>query len=242
MIRGIYSAASGMTMNMQVVDVLAHNLANIATSGYKRKEPVTEAFGDLVVEMANQELGTTGTGVRISEIGRDERAGNLRHTGSPFDLGLTTAGQYFVAERKDKTRILTRDGAFLKNDQGELMTGAGELVLDSDRQPLFIKENIRNIKIREDGTIIGAEGEIGRILVVAPTPNQLLGFPLAVGELIQAEGASMRQGFLESSNVNVVAEMVALVEANRLFGMQQKVVSAHDQMLQKAANDLGRIQ
>lgn len=236
-----------MAMNMQVVDVLAHNLANAATTGYKRREPVMQSFGDVLVELtgggaATGSTGTTGTGVRLAEIARNEKAGALRKTDGRLDVALPIGGQYFVTQRADGTRLFTRDGQFYVNQQRQLVTGTGEVVLGADLGDITFRDEFRDIKIREDGTIVTNEGEVGRLLVVAPSPNQLLGFPQAAGLLTPAEGATVRQGYLESSNVNIVTEMVSLVEANRSFGFEQKIVSAHDQMLQKAANDVGRVQ
>lgn len=236
-----------MTMNMQVVDVLAHNLANAATTGYKRREPVMQSFGDVLVELAggagvSGEVGATGTGVRLAEIARNEQAGALRKTDGKLDVALPVAGQYFVIQRADGTRLFTRDGQFYLNERRQLVTASGERVLGTDLGPITLRDEFRDIKFREDGTIVTNEGEVGRLLVVAPSPNQLLGFPQAAGRLTPAEGAVLRQGYLESSNVNIVTEMVSLLEANRAFGFEQKIVSAHDQMLQKAANDVGRVQ
>ena len=75
-----------------------------------------------------------------------------------------------------------------------------------------------------------------------PSVAQMTGFPVAVGALLPAEGGRLQQGYLESSNVNIVTEMMGLVEANRHFGLGQKLVTVHDQLLQKASNDLGRTQ
>ncbi|MBM3268365.1 MAG: flagellar hook-basal body protein [Candidatus Sericytochromatia bacterium] len=247
MLRGIYNAASGMTLNMQVVDVLAHNLANANTSGYKRRQPVMKSFGDILVDLTGEPdrshpVGTTGTGVHMDEIARIERMGPLRRTGNTFDVALATPGHYFVVQRQDGTRLFTRDGQFYRNDRGQIVTGAGEAVLGADLGPLSLRDDARDIKIQPDGTILANETELGRLLVVAPTRDQLRAYPAARLPLQQAEAVEVRQGYLESSNVEIVTEMVSLIEANRSFGFEQKIVSAHDQMLQKAANDLGRLQ
>ncbi|MBI6546482.1 MAG: flagellar hook-basal body protein, partial [Cyanobacteria bacterium NC_groundwater_1444_Ag_S-0.65um_54_12] len=215
MIRGIYAAASGMVLQMQTVDVLAHNLANAATNGYKRREAVAESFGDLVVDILDsvpEADNKTGAGVRLAEVGRDERSGNLRPTGNPLDLGLISEGHYFVTQRRDGTRLLTRDGQFYLDDQLHLVTAQRAYVLDAAGNPLVLKEDLRNIKIREDGTILGAEAEIGKLLVVALSPAQLPYFPLLAPNIPPAEKVVMKQGYLETSNVNIITELVSLVE------------------------------
>jgi flagellar basal-body rod protein FlgG len=244
MIRGIYTAASGMLFNMQQVEQISNNLANINTSGFKRKEIIGEAFGDLVQGYSDTQPKdpSSGTGVHVGQLARFESPGQLRQTKSPLDLAITTEGHYLVARTPNGQDVLTRDGQLFKDQNNRLVTSLGGVVLDANRRPITITGDLKNLKIREDGTIFEGEAEIASILVVSPSQEQLQSFPNAVAPLRRAEGFSMKQGFLESSNVNVISEMVGLMTANRMFGMEQKIVSAHDQMLQKAANDLGRAQ
>ncbi|MBU6430289.1 MAG: flagellar basal-body rod protein FlgG, partial [Cyanobacteria bacterium REEB65] len=161
-------------------------------------------------------------------------------TGNTLDVGLQTPGQYFVIQQPDGTNLLTRDGEFYPSAQGDLVTSRGDQVLDDGQRPIHLPTNLQNIKIREDGTITQGGTEIAKILVVAPTQAELAQFPRATGALQPANGTQLRQGYLEASNVSAVTEMVSLIEASKLFNFEQKVVSAHDQMLQKATGEVGK--
>lgn len=243
MIRGIYAAASGMTFEQKAVDIVANNLANLNTTGYKREEPIAASFHDVLIEMANRTPGTDDTlpeGVQLAGTYRNEAPGDLRQTGNRLDLGLVNGGQFFVTRRPDGTQLLTRDGAFTRDQQGYLVTSDGAQVEAEGGGSISIPADMRNIKIHDDGTITNDGTVIDKILVVAPNQAELSQFPLAAGAQTPATGVSMRQGYLESSNVNAVTEMVRLIEASKIFAFEQKAVTAHDQMLQAATQQVGK--
>jgi len=244
-LRGIYTAASGMTFQMQQVDLIAANLANVNTNGYKRKELLGSSFGDLVVQFMDQAPGTeatVGTGVRADGIARFDTPGHLEQTDNRFNVALTGPG-YFLTRGSDGVEKLTRDGDFQVDKLNRLVTRYGELVLDTNRRPITLQGNLSTLKIDQRGNVAVNEAIQGSLMVVDPPKAALeTRFPVAPPGLTAMTNPQMQQGFLEHSNVNVVMEMVALMEANKTFGFDQKVVTAHDQILQKAANDLGRIQ
>ena len=243
MLRGIYSAASGMVFEQQTVDIIANNLANLNTTGYKRKEPVAASFKDVLVELMDQTPGTgdtIGTGVHIGQIAQDPTQGNLRQTNGPLDVAIADPGQYFVTQRSDGTNLITRDGEFYRNAAGDIVTSTGDNLLADNGQPIAVGSDIQNIKIREDGTITQNGNAIGKIMVVAPSQADLAQFPRLVTPLPPVASTNLRQGYLEASNVNAVTEMVSLLEASKLFNLEQKVVSAHDQLLQKSTQEIGK--
>ena len=244
MFRGVYTAATGMVFQMKQVDLIANNLANVETNGYKRKELLGTTFGDMVVQFAHQAPGTdssVGTGVKVDGVARFETPGNLVQTGSTFNLALAGPG-YFLVRSPDGTEKLTRDGDFQLDDRSRLITRAGDLVLDSGRRPIVLDGELRSIRVAENGQISVSDQPVANLMVVNPPPEALeTRFPLAPPGLQPVtNGITIRQGFLEHSNVNIVTEMVSLLSANRTYGFGQKIISANDQMLQKAANDLGR--
>jgi len=244
MLRGLYSAASGMNYQIQQVDLIANNLANVGTNGYKRKELLAASFGDVLIQLTEQAKGaeaSVGTGVRVDGVARFETPGNLVATGNRFNLAITGPG-YFVTRGADGVDKLTRDGDFQIDARSRLVTRNGEEVLDTARQPITLTGDLHGMRVADDGNINLGDTPVAQILVVNPPPEQLeTRFPIAERTLPRFGNAVMKQGFLEQSNVNVVTEMVSMLTANRAYGFGQKVISAHDQMLQKAANDLGRI-
>lgn len=244
MLRGIYSAASGMNFQMQQLDQIANNLANVETNGYKRKELIGSSFGDLLVQFMDQAPGTEntiGTGVKVDGVARFETPGNLVQTGNRFNFALTGPG-YFLTRGADGTEKLTRDGDFQLDSTGRLVTRSGDVVLDAGRRPIVLTGDLTAMRVAADGTVSVADQPVTQMMVVNPPEAALTSqFPVAPPGLAMAANAGVKQGFLEHSNVNVVTEMVAMMTANRAFGFGQKIISAHDQLLQKAANDLGRI-
>lgn len=244
MIRGIYAAASGMTFQMNQVDAIANNIANVETNGYKRSQLIPEAFGNLVVQMAggNAPPASLSEGVRSAELARFDTPGNVRATGNPLNLAITGPG-YFLVQQPSGRVVLTRDGDFNLDANQRLVTKAGDLVLDTRRRPLTIPGLTNQIEIQQDGTVV-SNGLVGaRIMVVAPTQAQLASFPVAPAGIAAAPPATVdvRQGFLEDSNVNVVTELVQLLEAEKLFNFDQKAVTTQDQELQKATSQLGQV-
>lgn len=243
MLRGIYTAASGMMYQMQAVDLIAHNLANVETNGYKREELIGSSFGDLVVQLMHQAPGTeatVGTGVKIDGVARFETPGNMIETGSRFNLALSGPG-YFLARGADNVEKLTRDGDFQIDSQNRLVNRAGDLVLNTSRRPMVLEGDLSLLKVSENGQVAVGDNPIGQIMVVDPPKSLDSHFPVAPAGLPPMSDPSIKQGFLEHSNVNVVEEMVSMLVASRAFGFGQKIISAHDQILQKAANDLGRM-
>lgn len=244
MLRGIYSAASGMNFQMQQVDLITSNLANVETNGYKRKELLGSSFGDLLVQFMDQAPGTEatiGTGVKVDGVARFETPGNLIQTGNRFNFAIAGSG-YFLTRSPDGTEKVTRDGDFQLDSVGRLVTRSGDLVLDGNRRAITLQGDLHTLRATEDGTLMVGDNPVTQLMVVDPPASVLeTQFPLAPPGLAKVAAPSVKHGFLEHSNVNVVTEMVAMMSANRAFGYGQKIISAHDQILQKAANDLGRI-
>lgn len=244
MLRGIYSAASGMTFQMEQINQIANNLANVDTNGFKRNELVASSFGDLLVQMTEHAPGTestVGTGVKIDGLARFETQGNLIHTGGRFNMAINGSG-YFMIRSADGTEKLTRDGDFQLDAEQRLMTRTGDLVLDTNRRPISLQGELSTLRVGENGSIYVGEVVQAQLMVTNPPTSVLESrFPAAPPGSLPMSNPKVEQGMLEHSNVNVVTEMVNMLTASRTFGFGQKVISAHDQTLQKAANDLGRM-
>jgi len=255
--QALYTASTGMTGQQTRIDVIANNLANMNTSGFKT---VQANFQDLVYQTLSAP-GTTApggttvpTGVEVglgTKVGSTDRLftqGSIVQTQNPLNLAISGNG-FFQVTLPDGTIGYTRDGSFQVNGQGQLMTANGYLV-----QPaITVPQNATGITIGADGTvsatIAGQQNaqQIGQLQLagfanpngLAPrgqnlfTATQASGTPLVATAGLQGLG-TLQQGYLEQSNVSLVDEMVALIDAERAYEAMSKVVSSGDQMLQMA--------
>ncbi len=258
MIRSLWISKTGMEAQQTALDAISNNLANTATNGYKRGHAV---FEDLIYQNlrqvgANSGEQTTlptglqiGLGVRPVAMARNFSQGNLQQTGSSYDMAVRGNG-FFQIQLPDGSTGYTRDGGFQLNSQGQLVTNGGYLV-----QPgINIPANALSVTVANDGlvsvTVPGqtAPQQVGQI--------QLAGFinPGGLdprGENLFAESASsgapqsgspgsnglgqLTQGSVETSNVNVVEELVSMIQTQRAYEINSKAVQTSDQMLQKLA-------
>jgi flagellar basal-body rod protein FlgG len=257
------TSASGMIAQQKMIDVIANNLANVNTTGFKRSRA---AFEDVLYEtlqgesLVNYQSNDTvapiqvGKGVRIANVLRYHQQGSVAMTGRPFDLAIEGDG-FFQIQRPDGTMAFTRDGSFTLSNNGALVTGAGYLV-----QPgVTVPGDAAEVTISPNGIVAirsgdaGAEPvEIGRLELVRfanPTGLESLGENLyretvASGQPQNGqpqEGGFGRivQGGLESSNVEIVVEMTDMIAAQRAYEINAKAIRATDDMMQ-ATSDLVR--
>ena len=244
------AAATGMLAQQLRIDTIANNLANVSTPGFKESRV---AFRDLLYRGPAAGSSTAagvavGTGATVSSGSRDERQGVLQSTGRPTDLAIEGEG-FFQVRRPDGTLAYTRAGNFQVDARGRLTTASGDLLvppisLPRDGEPTVDPDGAVAVT-RPDGT----RAQVGRIELVrfanptglAAVGDGLLvetassGAPTAAG----ASAGAIRQGFLEGSNVSLMTEMTALIEAQRAFGILSKIVTASDEM-HGMANSLKR--
>ncbi len=163
MIRGLYTGASGMVVQMHRLDAISNNLANVDLTGYKRDTAIAKAFPELLLRRMNDDgvytfplgsvdttpiVGRLGTGVELNEVYTVFTQGPLKQTDNPFDLALE--GQGFIAVATPQGERYTRNGSFLLSEQGYLVTKEGDLVL-GENGPLQLKKN--NFVIDQDGVV-----------------------------------------------------------------------------------------
>ena len=256
MINSLQIAKTGMTAQQTQLDVIAHNLANVATAGFKRG---TALFEDLIYQNLRQVGGNTadnaelptglhiGLGVRTVATARTYSQGNLQQTDNNLDVAINGNG-FFRIQLPDGSVAYTRDGSFKLNNQGQIVTNQGYLLVDSPTVP----ENARSLTIGKDGQItVLVPGQaqpqvIGQITLanfINPAGLEPMGQNLFMES--QASGApnegtpgaegfgQVMQGFLESSNVNVVQELVNMIQTQRAYELNSKAVTTSDQMLQR---------
>lgn len=250
MMKGIYTAATGMVYQMEALNEVAGNLANVNTSGYKRTELVAESFDGLVTRFAQPAQGAgglfdnrTGAGVMKSARARFDAQGPLQRTSNPLHLALTGPG-YFQTVNQRGLVAVTRNGDFRMDAEGYLAAQSGERVLGIDNQPIPLGAvATESMHIREDGTILSGAQVVGRIKVVGAGEADPVSFPLSNANApAVTEGFKVAQGYLENSNVSVISEMVNLINIGKAFNFGQKAITTQDNLLNKTVNDLGRIQ
>lgn len=261
-IRAMYSAASGMQVNEFQLDTIANNLANAGTTAFKKSRA---NFEDLfyqhlkipgIADAGGQYTGvgnSVGLGARVQSTQVDQQQGSLLDTKEPLDLSVVGQG-FFKVDDTSGNQLYTRAGNFTLNANGQV------ILASADRgRPLSpnisIPQGSKNISISSDGVITAllpgatTPSEIGRMtLTTFPNPQGLIqvgenlfmqslasGVPID-GTPAQNGVGQIRQGYLESSNVEPVREIVQLIRTQRNFEMNGQVLQASDQILQLVAN------
>ena len=256
MLRSLYTAATGMEAQQLKMDVIANNLANANTTGFKR---VRAEFQDLLSETVIQATAAgpqgggqpvplqVGLGVKTGSTTRSMGQGDMQNTQNPLDVAIEGAG-YFRVQRPNGTLAYTRAGNFRVDETGRLVTQHGELV----EPGIIVPPESTSLTIRPDGTVLvklasrQESTELGHLQLTTFTNSAALE---AIGHnLFQPTGASgqemimrpgeqgagtLAQGFLESANVKAVEEMIEMISTQRSYEMNSKVIQTADQMLQR---------
>lgn len=258
MMRALWIAKTGLDAQQTQMDVTTNNLANVSTTGFKRARAV---FEDLLYQTVRQPGAQSseqtqlpsglqlGTGVRATATERIHTQGNLQQTNNSKDVAIQGAG-FFQVQMPDGSNAYTRDGSFQTDVNGQLVTASGFLL-----QPaITIPPDARSITIGRDGTVsVSVNG--------SPTPTVVGNVQIAtffnpaglesLGENLYAETASsgaptantpgtggsglLNQGYIETSNVNVVEELVNMIQVQRAYEINSKAISTADQMLARLA-------
>lgn len=249
MIRGIYTSGSGMLAESLRTDVIANNLANASTTGYKKDVAVTKDFRSMLIMRINDgqdrvNIGSLGVGSMVDEVFTDQTPAGATPTGNALDLAIEGPG-YFAVQTPSGIRY-TRNGAFTRSSQGQLVTLEGYPVLGQGGAiNLGTPGDTETITVSEDGRVLLDNIETDRVRLVSFADSRGLlkeGTNLyTTTQQEQPASGIIRQGALEHSNVNVVAEMVNMIAGYRAYETNAKAVQSHDQLLEKAATEVGRI-
>jgi flagellar basal-body rod protein FlgG len=256
MIRSLYIAKTGLDAQQTQLDVIANNLANVSTSGFKRSRAVFEdMLYQTVREPGAQSTQQTqlpsglqiGTGARAVATTRIHTQGNLSQTGNALDIAINGDG-FFQIQQPDGTTAYTRDGSFHRDAQGQVVTSNGMPV-----QPaITIPATAQVVTIGQDGTVqVTTQGSatpatIGTIQLatfVNPAGLSSLGQNLYAETAASGTAAtgtpgtngtgSINQGYVETSNVNVAEELVNMIQTQRAYELNSKAITTSDQMLQR---------
>jgi len=254
MIRGWYIGASGMNAQQARLDAISNNLANVDTTGYKKDVAVSKSFPELLLRRMNDDgvyntyfgsadaapiIGKIGLGVETNEMYTILEQGSLKQTGSFQDMALNGEGFFTVLTPQGER--YTRNGNFMAGKEGYLETKEGYPVL-GENGPIFVQDI--SFIVNEDGIVYDDEQmqEIDRFKIVRFDNERYLkkqGSSLynsndISGSAHIAEGyerPGLIQGYIETSNVNVVNEMVSMIEVNRSYEANQKSIQAEDSMM-----------
>lgn len=260
MIRGLYTAASGMLAQQQKQALLTNNLANIHTPGYKADQGMLRAFPEMLIHAIrlenNQsyEIGNLHQGVFIEENVPVFVQGDLMETGVLNHMAIwdqNLEGKlFFTLEDENGNRFFTRSGLFTEDAAGQLVTPEGYLVLDDWNTPIQV--NGRSFTMNEKGNIIFSDGEEIRVgLTKINDPYQMIkqgnqiysynGDINGLEYVDDQENYKLLQGKLERSNVDPTQTMVDMMTALRLYEANQKMIQSLDRTLDKAVNEIGRV-
>jgi flagellar basal-body rod protein FlgG len=258
MIRSLYIAKTGLEAQQAQMDVTSNNLANVSTTGFKKSRAV---FEDLMYQNLRQPGAQStqqtqlpsglqvGTGVRTVATERLHTQGNLQQTGNNKDLAISGEG-FFQVQMADGTTAYTRDGSFQLDSQGQLVTASGYPV----QPPITIPANATSVTVGADGTVSVTQagstaptqvGQVQLAMFINPAgleskggnlyaETAASGTPNVVSPSTNGAG-TLAQGAVETSNVNVVEEMVNMIQTQRAYEINSKAVTTSDQMLQRIA-------
>ena len=233
---GLVESTETMLAQSRRLNQVSNNLANVDTTGYK-KEDVT--FWEMLYKTDHQRHRV---GKAIRDI-TDMQAGAMEKTGNALDFAI--GGNGFFSIQTEAGVRYTRAGEFTINNEGQLVTPAGHLVL-GDGGPIQI--NGRDVSVADDGNITvdgQAAGTLAIVTFAGPADLEKEGGhlfrPVDGAQQDAAEEFSIKQGYLEKSNVNTMKELTAMIDLNRAYQTQQKVVRSIDDMDDKAISRVGRL-
>ena len=254
MLDGFKSATQGMMAMSVKQDVIANNLANASTVGFRKEGLVISSFTDIMdreVEGMEQTSSETVSGHQLqTKTDLQHRSstylsqGALKETGSSFDLALDDNGKGMFTIKTSRGIEFSRSGKFRLNNEGFLVTPDGSQLMGHNGP---IKATGNEFKVSDDGTVSVDGKKVDQILVsiVEDTGDMKragsTAFQTGTPNVRASKDFRIKQGFLEMSNVNALQEMVGLMQVMRNFEANQKALSANDQRLQKAVSELGRV-
>jgi flagellar basal-body rod protein FlgG len=258
MIRSLWISKTGLDAQQTQMDVLANNLANVNTAGFKRSKAV---FEDLLYQNIRQPGAQSsqqtslptglqlGTGVKPAATARVFTQGNLQQTGNNLDIAINGSG-FFQLQLPDGSTGYTRDGSFRVDAQGQLVTSNGYALVPG----ITIPPNAQSVTIGQDGTVSISQAGSAAVTTVGTIQLSTFVNPAGLNSMGQniftetpASGTAtpgnpganghgtLSQGYIETSNVNVVEELVAMIQTQRAYEINSKAIQTSDQMLQRLA-------
>lgn len=250
MFRGLYIASSGMMLQRRKMETITNNITNADTTGFKKDSLISHTFDDVLIERINDsnvvaqttQVGPLNYGTQVDQIYTDFTVGNFEDTGSNTDLAIT--GNGFFALETPVGESYSRSGAFVLNSDGYLTDGSGNFLLGNEGR-IFVGSE--NFSVSENGDVYVGDQLVNTIRLVSFADTGTLrkegnNLYSALSNPVQvAENATIKQGSLETSNVDIAREMVDMMIVYRAYETNQKMVTMIDEINGKAVNDIGRL-
>ena len=247
--RGLYAAASSMMAQQTMQDILADNIANASTVGFKQTNITFRAMQAMILERQTDGqaggpiVGELGMGVTNDKTYTDWQLGPVTQTGNPLDASLGS-GQFFAVQTPRGERY-TRAGNFQLDGIGNLRTSSGQPVLDAGGQPIQVRGGQAQIDPRGNIVVNGQRVAQLKIVMINPVGLTRDGdstFAAATPNAVQpAAQPEVRPGTLEQSNVNGVRSMVEMITITRAFDMAHRALTTQDELLRHAAAEVGKV-
>lgn len=257
MVRGLYTAYTGMLNQQYKMDLISNNLANADTTGYKREGVTSKSFDtelaikvkDSSVGYMNQQIGKLNLGVKIGENYTDYSQGSYQNTENTYDLALDGNGFFnidFTNKAGQQSVKYTRDGNFTMDANGSLRTQDGDYVMGENGR-ITIPVNADSVTISKLGEIY-ADGQYVDTVKITDFENydylKKYGenlYDAVDGATEKQPSAVINQGYLEASNVNPVTEMVKMISLSRTYESNQKLIRSIDDELDRSVNQVGKL-
>lgn len=257
MLKGLYTAYTGMLNEQNRMDVLTNNLANSATTGFKKEGTTSQAFDKVLAykikdasESPNtpRHIGANTPGVKIGENYTDYSQGGFKNTNNKLDIALSGEGFFsleFTNKAGETSTKYSRDGSFTMNKEGFLVTKDGDYVLGTNGRIKL--DPLKDVVVNQDGSIYQEDKRIAQLEFTDFEDYNYLEhygenmFQPVEGTQTKAANIKAFSGYLEMSNVQVVSEMVAMITVTRAYESNQKLIQAYDSTLDTTVNQLGKL-
>ena len=256
MVKGLYTAYTGMINEQHRMDVLTNNLANASTVGFKKEGATSQSFDEVLAYKIKdttdpnwaRPLGDISLGVKIGENYTDYSQGSIRETGNTFDMAISGSGFFtvqFTNKKGEQSIKYTRDGSFTLNKEGYLVTKDGDFVQGTAGRIRL--DPLQPANIDEAGNIYQNNTRVATLDITDFEDYNYLEhygenyYQTVEGFEEKAGDYKIISGYLEMANMSVVTEMVNMISVSRAYETNQKMVQTYDNSLEIAANQLGTV-
>lgn len=249
MLQGLYAAAGGIVSTEERHAIIANNIANASTIGFRRQQPVQKGFYAIFADSLRRpalfnQYKTPGGGAALSETFTDMRAGPITTTDNPLNLALSGPG--FLSVDTPQGRAFTRTGNFVIDAQGQLATPDGQKVLSTGAMPITVGQGV--MTVTSDGTVLVNGLLVDRLDVTEfEDPHMLTregeslfrASDAALERSMPAQSTTVIHKALEAANVNLPQEMISMTLGLRAYGANQTVINAIDETVQRLIDQVG---